>query len=77
MNSIHEVSERPLWVWLRKSGTSYYVNISTDGESWWVEGGPITWAGTVNRIGMIHGPLSNATGSTGATNDVYWFNKIA
>jgi hypothetical protein len=70
-------ASRLIWIYLRKSGTNYYVNLSLDGEAWWVEGGPFSSAITVDRVGMMNGPLANVTGSTGQTNDVFWFNKIA
>lgn len=66
----------PIWTYLRKSGTNYYAAYSLDGEVWSPEAGPIAWAGTVNRIGMILLPPQTAT-LTNAYVDVDWFNKIA
>jgi len=68
--------EQTQWMYLRKSGTSYFGSISHDGEVWGKESASITWSGTVDRVGMIFGPLGNA-GGTSLTVDVDWFNRIA
>jgi len=73
--------DRPIWVSLRKSGTSYFGACSLDGEVWTPETGGRTWAGTVDRIGMFHMPTLGSTQGSGTPNvtpiDVDWFNKIA
>lgn len=65
-----------LWTSIRKSSTSYFVSLSADGEAWGVESAALTWAGTVDRVGMMIVPLGT-NGSANATVDVDWLNKIA
>lgn len=65
-----------VWVYLRKSGTSYYTAYSYDGHLWSPESSGLTWAGTVDRIGMFNHPLGSVDVS-GNYIDVDWFNKIA
>jgi hypothetical protein len=68
--------QRKMWLQLRKSGTNYYGSFSLDGELWGVESSALAWAGTVDRIGLIYGPLSGGTLTNGYV-DMDWFNKIA
>jgi hypothetical protein len=72
-------NERKVWVSLRKSGTSYFTAVSYDGEAWSPESPALTWAGTVDRIGMFQAPLGTVVTASGLKNycDVDWFNKIA
>jgi hypothetical protein len=63
------------WLRLRKSGTSYYVAFSLDGEAWGVESGPLSASFTVDRVGIIVPPLAST--GTNTYFDVDWFNKIA
>lgn len=72
-------NDRPVWVYVRKSSTSYYTAFSWDGEVWGPESAALTWSGTVDRIGMMDNVLGYAdSGSgTGSYVDVDWFNKIA
>lgn len=68
----------PVWLKVRKSGTSYYPAFSTDGELWSPEGTARVWAGTLNRVAMLIGPLGSANGiSSLGYVDIDWFNKIA
>lgn len=67
---------RKMWLSLRKSGTNYYASFSLDGELWGVESSALSWAGTVDRIGLLYGPLSGSTLTNGYV-DMDWFNKIA
>lgn len=67
---------KKIWLRLRKSGTNYYGSFSLDGELWGVESSALAWAGTVDRIGWILGPLSAGTITNGYI-DLDWFNKIA
>ncbi len=71
--------DRWVWVYLRKSGTSYYIAYSFDGEIWGPESPALTWSGTVDRIAMMDAPLGAVTSGTGNGSymDVDWFNKIA
>lgn len=69
------LDHRPVWLSLRKSGTNYYGAFSVDGEAWSPETPAKSWAGTVDRIGMI-APLGFLGASTHYV-DVDWFNKIA
>jgi hypothetical protein len=66
----------PFWQYLRKSGTNYYTAVSWDGELWGKESAALAWAGTVNRIGFMHPPLS-ASPTANTENTLDWFNKIA
>lgn len=66
---------RKMWLRLRKSGTNYYGSFSLDGELWGVESSALAWAGTVDRVGFIYGPLSTGTLTNGYV-DMDWFNKI-
>lgn len=68
--------QRKIWLSLRKSGTNYYAAFSVDGEVWGVESSALAWAGTVDRVGLIYGPLSTGTLTNGYI-DIDWFNKIA
>lgn len=43
-----------VWLRLRKSGTSYFVSASFDGEKWAPESTALTWAGTPTQIGFGH-----------------------
>lgn len=70
------VSHEKAWFYLRKSGTSYYASYSFDGEAWGPEVGPASWAGTVDRWGLVYTCLGNA-GAAGSYIDIDWFNKIA
>lgn len=63
----------PLWLYIRKSGTSYFTSHSFNGETWAPESGSLTWAGTPNRMGFFLTPL----GSIPSYVDIDWFNKIA
>lgn len=63
----------PLWIYIRKSGTSWYTAHSFNGENWSPESGSITWSGTPNRMGLFLTPL----GGIPSFVDVDWFNKIA
>jgi hypothetical protein len=68
----------PVWLKVRKAGTSYYPAFSTDGEIWSPEGSARVWAGTMNRVGMLIGPLGSANGiSSLGYVDIDWFNKIS
>ena len=67
---------QPMWMYVRKSSTSYFCAISHNGELWGKESSALTWSGTVDRVGMIFGPLGNA-GGTSLYIDIDWFNKIA
>lgn len=72
--------ERPVWISLRKSGTSYFGAYSFDGEVWSPESPGRTWTGTVDRVGLLHGTLGNVGGSATPSVtpiDIDWFNKIA
>lgn len=76
--AISQLGEVPLWLYLRKSGTSVYGAYSLDGEIWSPESSAFTWSGTMNRVGLLHAPLASATGDTvTAYIDIDWFNKIA
>lgn len=72
----HEV---PVWMYIRKSGSSTFGAYSLDGEAWSPESASFTWAGTMNRVGLLHAGLGNVVGTTGNTAyiDIDWFNKIA
>lgn len=73
----YQWKETPTWIYLRKSGTSYYCAYSLDGEVWSPESSGITWTGTVDRIAMMDGPLGSAGYLTASVIEVDWFNKIA
>lgn len=70
------IGQRPIWLYVRKSGTSCFVAVSLDGEIWGPESSAFTWAGTMNRVGMLNGPLGTSVASQGVV-DIDWFNKIA
>lgn len=75
---VWSLNDRKVWMYLRKSSTSYYAATSFDGEIWSPEGGPITWAGTVDRVGMMDPPLGVVHASSIASFiDIDIFNKIA
>jgi hypothetical protein len=65
----------PTWTYIRKSGTNYYGAVSFDGETWSDETPAKSWAGTVDRVGMI-APLGFSAASYNYV-VVDWFNKIA
>lgn len=71
--------DRKCWVYLRKSGTDYYMAYSLDGEVWSPESSALAWTGTVDRVGMFDAPLGSVTSGagTGSYVEVDWFNKIA
>jgi len=66
------------WQYLRKSGTTYYMAFSLDGEVWGAEVS-LTSSATINRIGMmIHPyPWGQGGGTTSSLEDIDVFNKIA
>lgn len=66
---------RKMWIYLRKSSTSYFGAYSMDGEIWSDESPAHTWAGTVDRVGMAYSAL--VTPGAAQINDLDWFNKIA
>lgn len=71
------IPEKPVWMYLRKSGTNYYMAYSLDGEVWSPETPALSAGFTVDRIGMLDGPLGVVTTGPGSYVDVDWFNKIA
>jgi len=75
----YELAGKKVWVYLRKSSTSYFMAFSFNGETWSPESSALTWSGTVDRVAMMDGPLGSIdSGSgTGTFVDVDWFNKIA
>ena len=78
-NSTLPTWERAIWIALRKSGTNYYGSFSFDGEVYSPESVARVWAGTVDRIGMLHGPIGAGTSGvgTGSVTDIDWFNRLA
>ena len=74
-----EMTDRKVWVYLRKSGTSYYMAYSLDGEVWSPESAALVWAGTVDRVGMMQAPIGTVSTGAGVGTfcEVDWFNKIA
>jgi len=75
----YEIAGKKVWVYLRKSGTSYFMAFSFNGETWSPESSALAWSGTVDRVAMMDGPLGSIdSGSgTGTFVDIDWFNKIA
>jgi hypothetical protein len=73
------VQERPIWLYLRKSGTSVFGSYSLDGEVWAPESAAVTWAGTQDRAGMLMSPLGGWVSGSNDPGyvDIDWFNKIA
>lgn len=73
------IESRKVWLALRKSGTSYYVSYSFDGEVWSPESAALTWTGTVDRFGFVIGPNGTIDKGLGRGSfiDLDWFNVIA
>lgn len=70
-------AERKQWIYVRKSGTNYFVGHSFDGEIWSEESAALSKSFTVDRIGMTHGTLGNVSGDSTSRLDVDWFGQIA
>jgi hypothetical protein len=72
------VAGRPIWLAVRKAGGSCFASYSLDGEIWSPESSALAWAGTMNRVGLLLGPLGDVDGANGqGFVDIDWFNKVA
>jgi len=67
---------RKAWVRLRKSGTSYYLSYSMNGETWLPEAPAKTGPASPDRIAMMNAPLGDVS-ATGAIVDIDWFAQLA
>lgn len=52
LNSLPANNGVSYWIRLRKIGTSFYSDVSLDGEGWLTTAGPLTYAGTISQIGF-------------------------
>jgi hypothetical protein len=76
--AVATMTDRIVWLYIRKSGTSCFGAYSFDGVMWSPESEAFTWSGTMNRVGILNGPLGTAdVGGVDEWVDIDWVNKIA